>query len=102
MKLTQATLPKIKLPAGKSEHIEWDADLAGFGLRIREGGSRNWIVQYKIGAKHRRVTIGSASLLSPEQARNGWADAAGKKFDGAEQLLAKAKTGHDPAHDKAV
>jgi hypothetical protein len=42
------------------------------------------------GGKHRRVTIGSAALLSPEQARKGWTDAAGKKFDGAEQLLAKA------------
>jgi integrase len=102
MKLTQTSLSKIKLPAGKTEHIEWDTDLAGFGLRLREGGSRNWIVQYKIGAKHRRVTIGSAALLSPEQARKGWTDAAGKKFDGAEQLLAKAKTGHDPAHDKAI
>ena len=61
MKLTQANIAKIKLPSGKSEHIEWDETLPGFGLRIRDGGSKTWIAQYKIGAKHRRLTLGSTS-----------------------------------------
>lgn len=102
MELTKANLPKIKLPAGKSEHIEWDTRLEGFGLRIREGGSRKWIVQYKLGKKQRRVTFGNAKSLTPDQARNGWTDADGREWDGASQLLAKVKLGHDPAADKAI
>lgn len=91
MKLTQANLSKLKLPDGKSEAIFFDDDLAGFGLRMREGGSRTWICQYKIGAKHRRVTLGSVALLNSSKARNA-----------AQIMLAKVKTGSDPAHDKAI
>ncbi len=91
MKLTQANLAKLKLPSDKTEAIYFDDDLAGFGLRVREGGSRNWIVQYKIGPKHRRVTLGSVNLLDPAKARTA-----------AGVMLAKVKTGSDPAHDKAI
>ena len=35
MKLTQANAAKVKLPGGKSDHIEWDDALPGFGLRTR-------------------------------------------------------------------
>jgi hypothetical protein len=40
MKLTQKIIDAITLPKGKTEHIEWDDDLAGFGLRLRAGGAR--------------------------------------------------------------
>src|SRR4051794_30520253 len=101
MKLTQANAAKIKMPAGKSEHIEWDERLPGFGLRLRESGSKNWIVQYKIGAKHRRLTLGSFAELTAEQARTGWEDADGKKRLGAAIILANAGHGIDAANDKA-
>jgi integrase len=101
MKLTQANVAKIKLPAGKSEHIEWDESLPGFGLRLRESGSKNWIVQYKIGAKHRRLTLGSLGQLTPDQARNGWEDGEGKKHNGAAIILANARHGTDAANDRA-
>lgn len=91
MKLTQAAVDRIKLPAGKSEAIFFDDDMAGFGLRVREGGSRNWIVQYKIGPKHRRLTIGNVSTLT-----------AGKAREAASTALAKVKLGNDPAHEKAI
>src|SRR5262245_38497266 len=48
MKLTQRNIAALTLPKGKPDHIEWDDDLPGFGYRIRGGGARTWIYQYKI------------------------------------------------------
>src|SRR5215472_4329364 len=89
MKLLQKTVPSLTLPAGKSEHIFFDDDLPGFGLRIRTGGSRNWIFQYKLGAKQRRVTLGSAKALNASKAR-----------DKAAEMYAQVRLGHDPAGQK--
>ena len=101
MKLTQAAVAKIKLPAGKSEHIEWDEGLPGFGLRLRSSGSKNWIVQYKIGTQHRRLTLGSTAMLTPDEARNGWEDENKQKHLGAAIILANARHGKDAANDRA-
>ena len=90
MKLTRAAVAKITLPAGQSEAIIWDDDVPGFGLRLRAGGSRNWIFQYRLGRKQGRVGLGSASAISAQDARAQ----AGK-------MHAKVKLGHDPAAQKA-
>jgi hypothetical protein len=37
-----------------------------FGLRLRIGGSKNWIVQYALGAKQRRMTLGSTKVPREE------------------------------------
>jgi len=90
MKLTLSTISKID-GGGKADYIAWDDDLPGFGLRIREGGSRNWIVQYKLGSQNRRMTIGSTGVYSnPDAARSV-----------AKTILARVKLGEDPAADKA-
>jgi integrase len=86
MKLTQKTVAGLVLPDGKAEAIFFDDDIAGFGLRLRAGGSRTWIFQYKQGNKQRRMTLGSARA---EQARQT-----------AEELHAKVRLGHDPAGEK--
>ena len=36
MKLTDASIKRIDT-GGKADHIEWDDQLKGFGLRIRQG-----------------------------------------------------------------
>jgi integrase len=90
MKLTRATIDSINLPKGKTDAIVFDQDLPGFGLRIRAGGSRNWIVQYELhGHQQRRVTIGSVKVFSPEKARKE-----------AREILAKARLGQDPQADE--
>jgi integrase len=102
MKLTEAAIAKVKRAAiGKSEHIEWDEALPGFGLRIRDGRA-TWVAQYKIGAKHRRLTLGTTEMLTAEQARHGWSDQDGTKHDGAAQILLKARDGHDAAVSRAA
>ena len=69
MKLTQRTIDTLDLPAGKTEAILFDDDLPGFGIRIRRGGTRTFVFQYKLGARHRRITLGKTAALSLVQAR---------------------------------
>jgi integrase len=90
MKLTQRTISTLDVPRGKSERIIFDEDLPGFGLRLRRGGSRTWIFQFKIGAQHRRMALGSASAVTATQARKT-----------ANDLHAKVRLGQDPAGEKA-
>jgi len=89
MKLTQKTIAGIALPAGKSEHVVFDENLPGFGLRIRASGARSWVYQCKIGRRNRRVTIGSVSAVSPARAR-----------ETANEMHAKARLGIDPNQAK--
>jgi hypothetical protein len=48
MRIDTKTIPEARAPTGKLDHIEWDEDLAGFGLRLRQGGKRvrrSYVVQ---------------------------------------------------------
>ncbi|HYQ09195.1 MAG TPA: Arm DNA-binding domain-containing protein, partial [Xanthobacteraceae bacterium] len=61
MRITINSAHRLKLRPGQKECIVFDDDIPGFGIRIREGGSRTWIFQYRIGSKQRRMFLGSAS-----------------------------------------
>lgn len=89
MRFTQKDVDALDLPPRKTEAIIFDADLPGFGLRLRRGGSRVWIYQFKIGERHRRVTLGSATAIPLARARKNAAD-----------LHAKVRLGRDPAGEK--
>jgi integrase len=70
MKLTKTTVAKLKLPEGKSDHIFWDSDPRNFGVRIREGGSRTYVIQYKTkSGATRRMTIGTMALTLAQARR---------------------------------
>lgn len=90
MKLTKATIGNLEVLPGKLERFVWDDAMPGFGLRIRSGGKRVWVAQYRIGKKQRRVTLGTVERLDPDQAR--------KK---AKIALAKAHLGTDAQLEKA-
>jgi hypothetical protein len=81
MKLDARTVAAAALPAGKTDHIEWDDDLPGFGLRLRAGGHRSWVVQYRAANRTRRATLGAAAKLTPVDARHE-AAAARRYFSG--------------------
>jgi integrase len=90
MKLSRQTIERAtRNAAGKTDHIEWDGDLAGFGLRIRSGGKRTWIVQYRLGTKQRRYSLGTVENLDAEKARKD-----------AKTALNKAGLGIDPQLEK--
>src|SRR6516162_9529600 len=90
MKLTVKSVKAVQLPKGKAEAIFFDEDVPGFGLRVREGGSRSLIFQYKIGKKHRRMALGSVAGIDFADTRKT-----------VEKLYARVKLGEDPAGDKA-
>jgi integrase len=90
MKLTATTIRTAAIPVGKSEAIFFDDDVPGFGLRVREQGSRTFIFQYKLGTKQARMSLGAASALNIGDVRKT-----------AENLHARVKLGHDPANEKS-
>jgi integrase len=89
MKLTQPNAVRQQLPTGKSDAIFFDDDIPGFGLRIRAGGKRTWIIQYRVGAKQRRLTLGTVDKLNADQARKA-----------AKGRLARVELGGDPQQEK--
>jgi len=89
MRLTKINISKVVVPSGKSEIIEFDDDVPGFGLRVRAGGSATWIFQYRQGSKQRRLSLGSAAAISAQNAR-----------ERATELHARVRLGEDPAGQK--
>jgi Arm DNA-binding domain len=69
MRLTRANINRLQLPEGKSDLIVFDDALPGFGIRVRAGGKRVWIAQYRLGTKQRRITLGNVEAVDPDQAR---------------------------------
>src|ERR1700758_5109372 len=89
MKLTQPIITKLTPPPGKGEAIFFDDDAPGFGLRVRATGKHVWIFQYAIGTKQRRMTLGSARMITLAAARKM-----------ATELHANVRLGNDPAASK--
>ena len=87
MKLDAQTVADLTLPAGKTDQIFFDDDLPGFGFRIRAGGRRTFIAQYRVRGRTRRQTIGAR--LNAEEARKA-----------ARRILAAVEMGGDPQADK--
>ena len=84
-KLTQDEIDGAKLSPGKQEEVFWDTGMPGFGLRLREGGSRKFIVQYG----NRKMTIADAKKVSAKEARKR-----------AKQALGTVSLGKDPQAEK--
>ena len=76
-------------PADKTDHVEWDTDLPGFGVRLR-GQSKRWVIQYRIGAQQRRESLGDVPRVRLEEARKI-----------ARSRFAQVELGHDPAAERA-
>jgi integrase len=94
MKLDSKTVGRLALPTGKTDVIHFDSALPGFGLRLRGGGGqvrKSWIVQYRRAGRTRRLLLGSAEVLTAEQARTA-----------AKKALGAVATGSDPQADKAA
>jgi hypothetical protein len=73
---------------GDSEFIVWDAELPGFGVRVKPSGAKSYVIQYRTrdSGRSRRKTIGRhGPLMSLQQARSI-----------ARGLLADAARGRDP------
>jgi hypothetical protein len=88
MKFTTRGVENLQLPPDKTDHVEWDDDVAGFGLRLRRGGARSWIYRYRLGTKQRSLKLGNATAVPLTVARAN-----------AAQLEARVRLGEDPSRD---
>ena len=66
-RLTDANVARLA-PAVR-EYTVWDTRQAGLGVRVRPSGHRSYIHRRKGGDGARRITLGSAALMSIEKAR---------------------------------
>jgi integrase len=88
MRLTDKTIAGLTIPKGKSELLVFDADLPGFGLRLRAGGSRKWVFQYRHNCRQHRMT--NKASMDATRAR-AW----------AKRLHHEVGLGGDPQQEKA-
>ena len=94
LRLTKRTVDALE--AADRQFVAFDADLAGFGVRVMPSGVKSWIVEYRPngggrGVAKRRATLGKVGQLTPDQARRAAAD-----------MLAQVRLGSDPAAEKAA
>lgn len=92
-KLTKSSVDRIEADEGR-EQIYWDAELPGFGLRVKPSGTKSFIVQYRNRStgRSRRKTIGTLGpLMTLHQAK-----------EMARGILSDVVRGADPvaAHQK--
>ena len=77
---------------GAAEAVLWDTEIKGFGVRVRSGGAKTYILHYRAGAGRnaplRKLTIG----------RNGSPWTAQTARVEAKRLLGQVASGEDPAH----
>jgi len=73
----------------EKDYIICDDELRGFAVRVLPSGKRYYLVQYRIGTRYRRMSLGQHGMLTTEKART-------KAFG----LLAAVKDGEDPAGER--
>ena len=86
-KLTKRIVDAAEAQA--AEYFVWDNDIPGFGLRVLPSGRKGYVVQYRAGRRSRRISLGPATVLTCEQARNR-----------AISIVAAARNGEDPAAER--
>jgi integrase len=85
-RLTKRFVDDLSAPAAR-ELVVWDDDLPGFGVRVKEGGGKSFLVQYRnANGRSRRLTLGRYGVLTPDEARRL-----------ARKTLADVAHGLDPA-----
>jgi integrase len=86
MKLTAANVRALAVPPGLTEAVFFDDDVKGFGVRVKATGARSFVMCWKVGGDHRRVTLGTVSDMDFGKAKNR-----------AKDIKADVRRGIDPA-----
>lgn len=91
VKLTDAFIARATVPAGKTETVIWDAEVTGFGLRLR-GDAKTYVVSYRPSGAGRSANMKRVKLGTPETIKTA---TEARKL--ARALLGKVASGGDPA-----
>lgn len=91
MQFTKETITALTLPPDKADYLAWDDDLPGFGIRLRAGGKRVWVCQYRALGRQRRETLGDVRKVDLKAARAA-----------AQRRFAEVTLGGDPQAEKAL
>lgn len=86
--LTDKRLKALPKPAAGNQ-ITYDNEVKGFGVRATSAGARAFIVNYRIGGRERRITIGSFPDWKVSQAR-----------DEAKRIKRQVDSGEDPMAER--
>ncbi|ABY30855.1 hypothetical protein ASF55_07085 [Methylobacterium sp. Leaf119] len=69
VRLTRSATTKLALVPGQAERVWWDAELPGFGYRLR-GERATWVVRPpRGGGRSSLITLGAAGLIDATDAR---------------------------------
>lgn len=70
VKLTKRVVDAFLASHAGSDAFCWDSEVRGFGVRIRAGGKRTFVLQYRAGGtRSRRMTLGVVGSMTVEEAR---------------------------------
>ena len=92
MALTQAKVDRVTWEGAGWTWIADDGKRglgSGFGLRVYKSGARSYALRYRAAGRLRFYTIGKASILTVDEAR-----------ERARELLVRIGDGEDPAADR--
>jgi integrase len=90
MKITK-TFVKGLAPTDREQWF-WDDNAPGFGLRVWPSGRAVFVLRYRTAAgTQRKMTIGDARIMDPDEAR-----------DRARKAMVEVRDGSDPQKERAV
>ncbi len=88
IRITDRLARSLELPE-RSNRITYDTEVKGFGIRVTAAGARAFILNYRVGKRERRITIG---------AYPDWSVAAAREE--AKRLKRDVSVGFDPMGDR--
>ena len=77
------------LPPKTKQYEVFDSKVRGLGIRVSPGGTRSFILLYRLGRRNRRLTLGAYGIVSLAEARRR-----------AMEALGQVAKGIDPQGDK--
>jgi integrase len=89
-KITKRFVDTLKPDPDGKEKFVWDAELAGFGIRVKPTGSASYLIQYRTAhGQTRRLAFAKVGTLTPDEARAT-----------AREKLGEAAKGADPSAER--